>query len=469
MRFSGAVIIFWLALGGLVFALAYGYGLASYKYNLWPYTALAEVGRFVAGHRGETTTFAEKVLNDAGIRPTRHLRKPAKLAYPASAYHRLAGLPLKAGREAPLVYLSPDAPRGYRLLYGTFAFENSLHGAVLLGPDGKVQRVWKVSQNNVTWPHQRDSNIFPHGFAIGRDGSILVAYDSGTTLTRYGYCGEIKWRLEGEFHHSIEFQDAETFWVWRKGTMNAEVPANNRRDGSWNDGKIEAWREGVHEERAFQIAYKDGAVRRQFSIQEIIDANPGIDIFALRQEDGARLSRWADDPFHPNDIEALPRALARHYPDFAAGDLLISLRSINLLAVIDPATLKVKWWRPGQVRRQHDPDWNARGTITILNNNMHRPPSTIVELDPKTMSSRVLVDSAKYDFYGWAQGNHDLLPNGHVLIASALQGRAFEVSPDGKVTFDFHNIYNAEAGSLYLSEALFLPPDYFRQLPECAG
>lgn len=468
MRSSRATIIFVIAIGWLACVLVYAYGLLSYRYNLWPYSAITEVRRFIVGDREESTTLVEKVLNDTGVRPTRHLMKPAKLALPAAAYHRLSGLPLTAGREAPLVYLSPDAPRGYRILFGTFGFEGALHGAVLLGPDGKVRRVWKVSQNDLPWPHQRDTNIFPHGFAVGRDGSILVAYDSGSSLTKYGFCGGIEWRLQGDYHHSIELQDDGTLWVWHKGTANAKLPRNNRRAGVWPKDP-EPWREGTREESAYQIAYKDGKVLRHFSIQDVIDANPGIDIFSLRQEDGAKNSRWADDPYHPNDLEPLPRAFAGRYPGFAAGDLLISLRSINLLTVIDPATLKVKWWRQGQTRRQHDPDWNDRGTITVFDNNMHRPPSTIIELDPKTMSSRTLVDGAKYDLYSWVQGNHDIMPAGHVLITSSLQGRVFEVGPDGKVSFDFQNFYTQEAGTLLLSEARFLPPDYFQQLPACAA
>jgi len=468
MRASRGTIVFVIALGWLVFAVAYGYGLLSYKYNLWPYSAIVEVWRFVAGDREESTTLIEKVMSDTGLKPTRHLMKPAKPAHPAAAYRRLSGLPLAAGREAPMVYLSPDAPRGYRILFGTFAFEGALHGAVLLDPDGKVRRVWKVSQNDLPWPHERDTNIFPHGFAVGRDGGILVAYDSGASLTKYGFCGGVEWRLQGDYHHSIELHDDGTLWVWRKGAANAATPGNNKRDGAWVKDP-EPWREGTRDESAYRIAYADGKVLRHFSIQDMIDANPDIGIFSLRQEDGAKNSRWADDPYHPNDLEPLPRAFAGRYPGFAAGDLLISLRSIDLVAVIDPATLKVKWWRQGQTRRQHDPDWNDRGTITIFNNSMHRPPSTIAEIDPKTMRSRILVDGAKYDLYSWAQGNHDVLPGGGVLIASSLQGRAFEVAPDGRVTFDFHNIYSAEAGTLLLSEARFLPPDYFQPLPDCAA
>ncbi len=142
---------------------------------------------------------------------------------------------------------------------------------------------------------------------------------------------------------------------------------------------------------------------------------------------------------------------------------------MNLIFVVDPRSLKVKWWRHGLARRQHDPDWNARGTITIYNNNMHRGYSSIIEVDPRSMERRTLIDGADYDFYTWHRGKHEELPDGTMLITSPEQGRVFEVAPDGTVTFDFHNSFREERGPLSVSEARFLPPDYLQELPECEG
>ena len=134
---------------------------------------------------------------------------------------------------------------------------------------------------------------------------------------------------------------------------------------------------------------------------------------------------------------------------------------------MDPNTLKVKWWRIGQVRRQHDPDWNQRGTITVLNNNMHRGHSSIVEIDPRTYKSRVLVDGEKYHFYTHIQGKHQISPQGSVLITSPQQGRVFEVDANGKVVFEFLNVYDENNRLLYVSEAMLLPLNYFKELPKC--
>ena len=53
------------------------------------------------------------------------------------------------------------------------------------------------------------------------------------------------------------------------------------------------------------------------------------------------------DPTHLNNVEPLPRAMAAAFPQFAPGDLLVSLRNVNTIAVIDPHTKRLKWSMTG--------------------------------------------------------------------------------------------------------------------------
>jgi len=461
LRFSGkdlwaGVARFWPFLGRaslwrgmaaawLVLLAGFGVGLYVHSTRAWPYPIVKQIE---AWFRGEGfTTFEQKLANDLDIVPARHLVTVDLKAPGDRVYKSLEGLPIRSRRIAPKYFLSPDAPKAYRVIFGTFDFDDKRYGAVLLGPQGKVKHIWKPSQEDVPWDHRDDANVFPHGFDVGRDGSIYAAYDNGTSLTKYDYCGNIAWRLQGGFHHSITLGDDGTLWVWGP-TLD---------DPNRNDCLV-------------QIDDATGKILKAITLEKVISANPEIDIFGIRQLDEHNRSIWVEDgggQWHPNDIDPLPAALASKYPQFKAGDLLVSLRSVDLVFVMDPDTLKVKWWRQGLVRRQHDPDWGQDGTITIFNNNMHRDHSSIIGIDPKTYKSKVLLDGKKYNFYTHIQGKHQMLPGGGILTTSPQQGRVFEVDRKGKVVFEFLNVYDDQNRALSISEAKNLPLDYFRELPKC--
>ncbi len=434
-----------VALAWIMLVVGFCAGLYVYLGQVWPYPLIQQLEDW---YRGEGfTTFEQKVANDLDLVPSRHLVTSSHEIPGNRTYGELTGLPIRSRRKPPKLFLSPDAPKSYRVIFGSFDFEDRRFGAVLLGPGGKVVHVWQPTQEDVDWDHRGDANVFPHGFAVDRDGSIYVSYDNGTSLTKYDWCGNILWRLRGAYHHSIHLGDDGTLWVWGPARDNPE-----RKDC------------------LVQIDRSSGKVLKSIPMQKVVDANPEIDIMGIRQLDRRDRSTWVLDgggQWHPNDIEPLPKALAASFPQFKPGDLLVSLRSLDLVMVMDPDTLKVKWWRQGMVRRQHDPDWVADGTISIYDNNMHRDWSRVVALDPKTYETRVSLDGKKYGFYSYIQGKHQVLPQGGMLVTSPKQGRVFEVDQGGKVVFELLNVYDDEGRLLDVSEAVSLPLNYFRELPKC--
>ncbi len=457
-----------VAVSWLVFLLGFFGGIFVYYTKVWPYGVLEEIRDFATGHDEESTSLMEKIKNDLEFEPSRYITGGADAIFPSNQYSghllqgemgkesarsadisrffEVKGLPLHPRRKNPMIFFSDDAPKGYRLIYGTFDFEEELHGAVLIDPDGDVANVWRVSQEGVEWEHNSDTNVFPHGIDIAPDGSIVVAFDSGHTLTRYGYCGEVLWRIQGEFSHSVAFDGGGSIWA-----MSYE--------GNDEDGLTGA--------TLVKIDFETGETLKTIYLTDVMEANPAIDIFGIKQGDTREGSKWDDDVWHLNDVEALPEKLEPYYPGFDAGDLLMSLRSPNLVFVMDPETLAVKWWRQGLTRRQHDPDWNPNGTITIFNNNMHRGYSNIYELDPVTFESRIIVDGEAYGFYTWWRGKHQYLQGGGVLVTSPDQGRVFETDPEGNITFEFLNVYGEDNQLLTLSEAIFLPTDFFERDLSC--
>jgi len=437
-----------ISLCWLVFIFAFFLAMYVYTTKIWPFHALQQIKHFIVGDVAESLSLMEKIENDLNFRPTRHIKvadkgegKWMKFAegFESEKHRELLGLKLNPRRENPRVFLSNRAAKGYRLIYGAFDFDEGLYGAIMLDQDGRVAHVWHTSQEGVSWEHRKDTNVVPHGFAISPDGCIVTAYDNGTSLTKYDYCGNIVWQIEGNFHHSIEFEGEDAIWVWKDRSLA-------------------------------KIDYNTGKILNIIPLIKVMKANPDIDIFGILQLDSPSGSKWlsiATGYWHPNDIEPLPRILEHYYPNFKAGDLLVSLRSPNLVFVMDQKTLKVKWWRQGLTRRQHDPDWNDQGTVTIFNNNMHRGYSNIMEIDPVTYDYRIVLDGERYSFYTWWRGEQQRMPDGGFLVTSSDQGRAFETDAEGNVTFEFLNTYKKNEEYMLISEALFLPNDFFKELPRC--
>lgn len=423
----------------LVFLFAFALGMFLYARQIWPYGLVQEIGAFLQETEEENLDLADAIANDLGGVPGRHLITPRTPfdRDPGRDWVALSELPLREERESPQVYLSPDALPGYRLIHGTFAFEDRLHGAVLLGPDGDVVRHWRITQEDVEWDHRPDANVVPHGIDITRNGSLIYAFDGGTSIRRVSWCGEPEWIVKGGFHHSVDLNEDGQLWSW--GQVETDRPF-----GAW----------------MIRLDPDTGAILQKMHLRELINANRDIATWGILKMMGI------DDAWHHNDVEALSAAQAGGYPDFEAGDLLASYRNINLVFVFDPETQRVKWWRQGLVRRQHDPDFNDRGTISIYDNNTDRGLSRIVDIDPVSYEHSVPVPGEDHQFYSFRRGKHQELPDGSWLIASTEQGRAFEVGPGGEVRFEFLNVYDAER-FLAVSEALWLPPDWFADLPEC--
>ncbi|NOR19930.1 MAG: hypothetical protein GQ538_07555 [Xanthomonadales bacterium] len=433
-----------LAIGWLLVLGAFSWGALTITQEWWPYTAIKSLQAFVSGDKEEKISLTDKIKNDFGIKPSRHIVESQRQYAVPEHYQALEGLDLNPRRVPPLMHLAGNAPPAYRVIYGTFDFNDGLHGAVLLGPDGTLVNTWVMSQEDAAWADRDDQNVFPHGFEIFPDGSVVVAFDGGSSLTRYSYCGKELWRVKGLFHHSVSASDDGAVWTW--GNPNGEL-----KNGEF----------------MVKVMVESGEIVESIHLDEVWPENPDIDPFATRQDDQPTGSIWSFDRWHVNDVEPLPERFAEAYEAFEAGDLLLSLRSINLVVVVDPATYAVKWWRQGLTRRQHDPDWNERGSITIFDNNMHRDFSRIYDVWPDTFESSIAVPGEDYGFYTWHRGKHDVIPGGGYMITSTEQGRAFEINAAGEIVFDFVNQFQKGGKFLALSEARHLPIDFFKELPEC--
>jgi len=335
---------------------------------------------------------------------------------------------------------------GWRLLAGAFVLDGEFeNAALLLSPELEVVRLWVLDEVPIEGADKPRPKYrkFVHGIEILPDGSLIFTFDGSMSLQRFDACGIRQWATAGAFHHAVTLDDTgEAVW-----TFNAE-------------------------DAVAQVSVGDGEVLREIEIEDVIAANPMIDILEIRRKHynalgtNARSTKgeWMPDPFHFNDVDPLSATLAKKFNGFASGDLLLSSRSLSLVYVIDPDSLQIKWWRAGAVQQQHDPDWLPSGKFLVLNNRMSHDFSQVVELDPATFDTTTVLDGRDYDFYTRIRGKQQMLHDGTLIITSPQQGRAFEVNTQGNVVLELANTKSDDDDTNYVvSELRWLPPDYFEQ------
>ncbi|MHC9539244.1 MAG: arylsulfotransferase family protein [Vulcanimicrobiota bacterium] len=124
------------------------------------------------------------------------------------------------------------------------------------------------------------------------------------------------------------------------------------------------------------------------------------------------------------------------------GDLLVSIRNLNLIAIIDPVSEKVLWsWGEGVLDRQHSPEFTENGTIVVFDNRpTTRKYSRILEVEPGTNK---IVFEYKSDppesFFSDGGGTVQKLSNGNVLIGETEKGKAFEITRSGKTVWEYYD------------------------------
>lgn len=361
---------------------------------------------------------------------------------------------------------TPDAQPGVTLLAGLF--DNAV-GVVLVDLDGRILHRWRISFSEI-WDDAdhlsppevpfNDWDTMIHGAVLMPNGDLIISFEN-QGMARLDSCGRVLWRLPYRTHHTVTLDDAGNLWAM-----------GLREIISRPDPRFPGMHPPFRDETIVQISPSDGRILQEISLLEIIYGSRYEGVLFANGLDVPASRAWEVlDPLHANHVEILSKALAPAFPMFAAGDILISMRNINLVAVVDGRTHQIKWSQTGPWVRQHDPHFEANGTISVFDN--HRLPnapawakghprlaSRIVAIDPRNDKISVLFEgSDQQPFYTDVMGKHQNLANGNLLITEPLAGRAIEVTADGRTVWWYVNRYDAEHVAK-ISQATRYPADY---------
>ena len=272
--------------------------------------------------------------------------------------------------------------------------------------------------------------VLPQGdlLVVGRtphDRSISEEALAARYIMRMGWNGDIRWQRRISVHHDVELAPdgrilTLTFKLVQMPDIHPTVPVRDH---------------------LLVMLSPEGEVLEEVSMWELLHSAPDlltVEIPRPRKFDGAREL----DVFHSNSIEWMRRReLIGTDSIFGANHVLFCLRNQDTLAIVDWNTKKLVWaWGKGELSGPHDATMLPNGNILAFDNGLGRAWSRVVEVDP--IARKIVWDYRAPDpesFYTATRGANHRLGNGNTLITESDNGRAFEVTPDGKIVWEFLN------------------------------
>ncbi|MBR9652742.1 arylsulfotransferase family protein [Thalassovita aquimarina] len=363
-----------------------------------------------------------------------------------------------------LVTHDPDAAQpGYTLIQGVLPGGPQIR---MLDMSGREVHRWDVDFF-AAWDDPQHLDAVPisdlwyntQGFLPLSDGSVLVNIsEKGSVML--DRCSRPLWTVDRMMHHSVTDAGDGKYWIPSLIPLD-ETPDDYFAQHFPRDLIAENMEPGTMSyNNSIALVGDGGAIEKEFSVlQAIVDAK-------LEHVMTTALFAYPSDPVHLNDIEVVTTELANKIPGVEQGDLLFSARNINMLGILDQSDGHLKWHHEGPWTWQHDPDIMPDGTIEVFNNRNKLTSnfvdsSQILSFDPATGETRVLYPLAEGDaFFTWIEGAHQRQPNGNILISETYAGRIFEVTPDGKIAWDYRLPYDDEAASMF-EVGMRVPLDFF--------
>ena len=166
------------------------------------------------------------------------------------------------------------------------------------------------------------------------------------------------------------------------------------------------------------------------------------------------------DYLHMNAASPIPESAGHTDPRFKPGNVIVSYRYINTLAVVDRDTTKIVWKTVGLTIGQHNPHFvpgGLPGTGNLLvfdngyvdgNTNPYRastrPYSRVLEINPldKSIVWEYTAENSNrpiWTFFSHYISGAQRQPNGNTLICEGSNGRIFEVTAAGEIVWEYIN------------------------------
>ncbi len=321
-----------------------------------------------------------------------------------------------------------------------YTLYTSLHepGAVLIDMQGDIVHEWRVDDRDLGERLDLDRE-FLTGLAYGDhvrlmpDGSLWILVRTFDTVSNAGGLvrldrdSRVTWSYAASTHHDFDLGPDGTVYVLTNGVGSIEPKYSRHLSGFAILDFID-------------VVSREGKLRKRISLLDCFVHSPyrhylKIEELSPRKHD--------NDLFHSNAVRLVSHEDLNLVPDNGHLHALVSMRTLQVIAIVDLDAEKVVHAIRGPWIRQHDPDVLPDGTMMLFDNLGRigsETPSRVIRFEPDT--GKILWQWPKgprEPFESFIRGSQQPLPNGNVLITESQGARLIEVTLSGTVVWEYRS------------------------------
>lgn len=307
----------------------------------------------------------------------------------------------------------------------------------LIDMQGNTVHEWQLPIDELGGPREDGQQLDPGDqitIAYPRlleDGSLLLVLGVPPFYTPWGM-GIVKldkdsnlvWKYMRQAHHDLDTDAAGNIYGLTHSVVYTPWPGLERIKTPFIDDQV----------------VKLDANGNELAMTSVLEAIQNSPYQAMLQYANPNWPKG--DLLHVNSITYLDEDSAAHFPGADAGDVLLSLRQISVIAVLDIEDVTIKWALRGPWHAQHDPDVLENGDMLIYDNRGdigNGGTTRIIEFDPLSLKTVWEYPGKKQDrLFSSIYGSQQRLPNGNTLISESNNGRILEVTRDGEIVWEYH-------------------------------
>lgn len=277
------------------------------------------------------------------------------------------------------------------------------------------------------WKSKSLIRLLPNGDIIAEN--TISPKDA---LGRYTWNNEKIWERDLNIHHDIALTDEDTIL-----TATKEIHAYNDRSVEF-DTILEYDLNGNY--MSNYSTWENLQELKRYYNKTNLDKPSSFHINKSTTEYSKKYP-GDYDYFHLNSISIIKNNTNSQDSRFREGNWLLSLRTPNLVVIIDKNTRKVVWsYGPNILEGQHNPIILTSGNMIIYDNGgkKARNYTRVIEINPITKDIVwEYKDKNPESFYAKIVGTAQRLENGNTLITYGTEANAFEVNSSGEKVWEF--------------------------------